>query len=89
MTLNDAAQRLGVETRSRTEVDGYDVSPQRPALSIAHDVLAKLPHEHDEWELRYSIGFASWVWSGYGANGDGTFEQAVLALAARYLGSTP
>lgn len=85
MTLIEAAQRLGVETSGWCNGDAWQSHPERRSTKdIAHDVLAKLPNT-TPWTINH-LGGNQWAWfRELGDTGVGTFEEAVTALATRYL----
>lgn len=86
--LLDVARRLGVDVYG-IGLDSGDLVCPRPRLDIAHECLGKLPTDTRfqlEWE-----GDDGWryEWYEYGDGPDccgfGTFEEAVIALAERFL----
>jgi hypothetical protein len=98
MTLFEVAAALGVETHTshptmhQMDPIGTVYKRPRPTLDIAHDCLAKLPDNYQvEWLER-----DRWYWKEYRGCCDaclqpitemehGTFGEAVLALAERFL----
>ena len=87
--LHELAKAFGVETHDGPMIEYQDgtrkyIGPRtlRPALDIAHDVLAKLP-ETSQWTINHIGGqHWSWFWT-MAETGTGTFEEAVTALAER------
>lgn len=87
--LHDVACKLGVETSIR-HIDGlhFEYHSPRPRLDIAHECLGKLPKEcsvkyngyHKHWSAETERFPAVAVITVHG-----TFEEAVIALAERFL----
>ena len=101
MTLNEVAERLGVETTHPDDCwcpscwdGGVRSRTERHHLDIAMNVLHKaVLGGADFLEFSTMRGIPEWRWrmgDDEECEGCGTFEQAVLALASRFLteGST-
>lgn len=88
MTLLDIARRLGVETTTWCDGASFEAHPMfRPSLAIAMDVLQKLPIEAGRVSCE---GSDPWCAARNGGGvleilAVGTFEDAVVALATRFL----
>lgn len=98
MTLEDAARRLGVAVRREWsfgegcgDLECPDCSEPRPRLDVAMECLGKLPEKFLEhycleyraehlWHTFYLPYTEKW-------GVEGTFEEAVTALAERFLES--
>ena len=94
--LHELAQRLGVRVDTGEFIASHDILLFRPDKDIAHDMLAKLP---DSYELHW-LEFDQWYWRDIGRacpacgkehneHEQGTFEEAVCALAERHLEQKP
>lgn len=99
MTLHEAARKYGVETHYVSKIapgtDQYYHQLPRPDLDIAHDILDRLPMRTVGYELEHTSDKVSPYWLAKRWNdgkwevlSDGTFIEAVLALAERDKGNT-
>lgn len=89
--LHDVARRLGVEVTHEVESVGDAGQPIfkypfRPRLDIAHECLGKLPVDGDIVYQCVWCGDNSWLWAiGSHVEKAVSFEEAVIALAERFL----